>query len=288
MEIHTKSSPIPSMFFQPIDECGAVEVFNYTSTHHLSPHTQIINKHANVYLPYGYDRRQQYNVIYLLHGWTGNAEDFVSLDPSKFRNLLDNLIFYKKCSPFILVSPTWDCDNQEKDWDESCEEIASFWKEYLLDLIPAVESRYTTFANNVDYTGLKESRNHRLVGGFSLGGIATWYIFQKIPSIQNFYISMSGECWDENFNADANMVSNKMTSLISLMDDNNYLFYQCVGTKDSRYKKVNDFMSSFLTKIPDTEKRKFRYMIKENGFHSYKSAWEFLYNIIPAIFPYDF
>ena len=99
---------------------------------------------------------------------------------------------------------------------------------------------------------------------------------------------MSGECWDDNFNADANMVSNKLTSLISLMDDNNYLFYQCVGTKDSRYKKVNDFMSSFLTKIPDTEKRKFRYMIKENGFHSYKSAWEFLYNIIPAIFPYDF
>lgn len=284
--MYSFTKPLPLDFLQPIEKCGTVEVLNYISRHYSSHRKQTIFKHANIYLPYGYDKGLKYNVVYLLHGWTGNAEDFVSLEPSKFRNLLDNLICYKKCLPFILVSPTWDCDNVEKEWDESCTEISCFWEEYINDLVPAVESKYSTFAQYTDMGNLKKSYDHRIVGGFSMGGIATWYIFQNIPSVQKYYISMSGECWDMNNNTPSNEVSNQMLPLIEMMHDLNFQFYQCVGTKDTRYKKVNDFMLSLISKLSESDKNKFKYILKENGSHTYRSAWEFVYNVIPAIFPY--
>ena len=61
------------------------------------------------------------------------------------KNLFDNMIARGLTKPFIAVSPTWDKDNRAKDWGESTREAAVFSSEYINDLIPAVESRYSTY-----------------------------------------------------------------------------------------------------------------------------------------------
>ena len=45
-----------------------------------------ITKSAVVYLPFGYDENEKYNVYYLMHGWTGHAGDF--FEHSNILNIL--------------------------------------------------------------------------------------------------------------------------------------------------------------------------------------------------------
>lgn len=63
--------------------------------------------------------------------------------------------------PVIVVSPTWDKDNRAKDWGESCGEIAVFHNEYENDLVPAVESRFSTYAETTDRAGIHPHHPHQ-------------------------------------------------------------------------------------------------------------------------------
>ena len=76
-------------------------------------------------------------------------------------HIFDNLIQRGLCRPFIAVSPTWDKDNQSKGWGESTQEAAVFSQEYVNDLIPAVETRYSTYLESPDEAGILASRDHR-------------------------------------------------------------------------------------------------------------------------------
>ena len=108
-------------------------------------------------------------------------------------NIFDNLIQRGLCRPFIAVSPTWDKDNRSKDWGESTREAAVFSHEYVNDLIPAVETRYSTYLAEATPEGILASRAHRAIGGFSLGSITTWYVFEQAFAYSRMYLPMSGD-----------------------------------------------------------------------------------------------
>lgn len=117
------TTPVPSEFFQAATQQGAIELVEYESKDYTSASRPTTHKPAYVYVPYGYDPSQKYDVIYLLHGWTGVAEEYFLGRSGNSRtglvNIFDNLIQRGLCRPFIAVSPTWDKDNQSKDWSES-------------------------------------------------------------------------------------------------------------------------------------------------------------------------
>lgn len=50
--------------------------------------------------------------------------------------------------------------------------------ELLNDLIPAVESRYSTYAEDTTPVGIAASRDHRGFGGFSMGSVNMWCTFR--------------------------------------------------------------------------------------------------------------
>ena len=183
---------VPSEFFQTASQQGTIELLEYDSRDYTSssrPATRrsaqrdassreaSLKKPAYVYLPYGYDQIQKYDVIYLLHGWTGVAQEYFLGRSGNSRtglvNIFDNLIQRGLCRPFIAVSPTWDKDNQSKGWGESTQEAAVFSQEYVGDLIPAVETHYSTYLESPTEAGILASRQHRAIGGFSLGSITT-------------------------------------------------------------------------------------------------------------------
>lgn len=124
---------------------------------------------ACVYLPCGYDGAQRYDVLYLLHG-AGEDEGYWLSEESGARALLDGMIAAGLCPPVIVVTP---CLASEKNG--GLNGTATFRYELRGDLIPAVESQYSTWAGgDVSPESLTQSRAHRAYAGLSLGSEAGW------------------------------------------------------------------------------------------------------------------
>lgn len=64
---------IPEEYKKPADHPGTLEKLTYETWESFSyeDHSQKLTKEVCVYLPYGYDENEKYNVFYLSHGgWT--------------------------------------------------------------------------------------------------------------------------------------------------------------------------------------------------------------------------
>lgn len=148
---------------------GTVEKITYRTKAYATDEREV-EKSAYVYLPYGYDETKEYNILYLLHG-TGNDESYWLIEKSYNKTMLDNMIADGVIEPLIVVTPTFyvedDCmDDQDKL-------TYSFQYELRNDLMPAVESTYSTYAESCDAQGFEASRDHRAFAGLSRGAVTT-------------------------------------------------------------------------------------------------------------------
>lgn len=66
---------VPGQYLSETTQQGQVVRIEYESKDYTRDDRPATRKPAYVYLPYGYDESRQYNVVYLMHGWTGTAED---------------------------------------------------------------------------------------------------------------------------------------------------------------------------------------------------------------------
>lgn len=286
------TTAVPDAYFETSGQQGRVEVLWYDSKDYTQADQPATRKPAYVYLPYGYDPSKQYDIIYLLHGWTGTAEEYFGMSSRpQLKNLMDNMIAHGLCRPFIAVSPTWDKDDQAKDWGESTEEAAVFANEYVNDLLPAVESHYSTYAQSTDRAGLLNSRAHRAIGGFSLGSITTWYIFEHAFDYSRFYLPMSGDNWHEGMYGGEYYPDETARFLASVVNGSQYKgdFYvwYAVGTDDVRYAQTNN-QALAMAKLTDTfNSQNFSYHQKQGGHHDMQAVWEFIYNALPSFFPLE-
>ena len=282
---------VPSQYFSEATEQGQVVRIEYDSKDYTRDDRPATRKPAYVYLPYGYDENQQYDVVYLMHGWTGTAEDSFETLGGTQKNILDWMIQQGDCKPVIVVSPTWDKDNQSKDWGESCEEIAVFHNEYENDLIPAVESRFSTYAETTDRAGIVASRDHRAFGGFSLGSVTTWYIFEHCFDLQRFFLPMSGDSWHVSTFGGQTAPEQTAQFLASVVQaspygtDNGFHIWHAVGTQDARFYQTHNQAMACMQLTDVFTPHNFSYHQREGGQHDYNSVVEFVYNALPFFFP---
>ncbi len=134
---------------------GRLEMIQYESK------TVGTTRSLNVYTPPGYTTDTRYPVLYLLHGIGGDETEWQRFaDPL---NLLDNLIADGKAAPMIVVMPNGRAqknDRAEGDVFASAPAFATFEKDLLNDVIPAIEGRYS----------VKADRDSRAIAGLSMGG----------------------------------------------------------------------------------------------------------------------
>ena len=131
-----------------------------------------VTKSAYVYLPFGYDEQKQYDILYLMHG-TGDDESYWLKEYSYNKTMVDNLIYYGDIQPLIIVTPTF---YTEDDCADNLDELTySFKDELRLDLMPYIESRYSTYAESADDKGFGESRDHRAFAGLSRGAVTMYH-----------------------------------------------------------------------------------------------------------------
>ena len=204
------------------DEAGTIVHISYPSRDYFLD-GKAITKEANVYLPYGYSEDNKYNVLYLMHGIGGDEAEWGMVDDdSLVKRMMDNLIYYKEITPFIVVTPngrsTENCAREGSDFNS----FYVFGKELRNDLIPYIEANYSTY---VDADNMSLAREHRAMAGLSMGGMQTINIG-------------IGECIDlfSYFGAfSAAPTSNPAAKTARLLKDSPYeiaYFYNICGTED--------------------------------------------------------
>ncbi len=134
---------------------GRLEMIEYDSK------TVGTKRKMQVYTPPGYSKEKKYPVLYLLHGIGGDETEWQRFAQPDV--LLDNLIADGQAVPMIVVMPNGRAqknDRSEGDVFKSAPSFATFERDLLDDVIPAIESRYST----------ETTREHRALAGLSMGG----------------------------------------------------------------------------------------------------------------------
>lgn len=284
----TYTTEVPETYRQEAEEQGQVIRVEYETRDYARSSDAAITKPAYVYLPYGYDENDtqtKYDILYMMHGWTMTAEDYFDKNSSDMVYILDNLIEHGDMPPVIVVSATFDTENQPQSFGRSTEEIAVFHQELRNDLIPFIESRFNTYAEGSSAEGFRNSREHRAFTGFSLGGVTTWYQFiYNLDYIKGF-IPMSGDCWILGTYGGRYQPEETTEYLENVVKDGgwneeDFYIYAGIGTEDPIWDQVNNQLEVMLESDVFTEKN-LHYAIKKGGRHDMEAATEYLYHALP-------
>lgn len=134
---------------------GKLEMIEYDSL------TVGTKRKLQVYTPPGYSSEKKYPVLYLLHGIGGDETEWQRFASPNL--VLDNLIAEGKAVPMIIVMPNGRAqknDRAEGNVMAAAPAFANFERDLLDDVIPAIQSRYSTYTN----------REQRALAGLSMGG----------------------------------------------------------------------------------------------------------------------
>jgi len=131
---------------------------------------------ALVYLPYGYDQNvaeDQYSVLYLHHGGGQSPEWLFTgeYSGSLLKSMLDRMIDQGLIRKNLIVCALSLSGN--------------YYKEFQENLMPDFEKKYHII----------KDRDHRAFGGFSMGAMATWTMFEHCLKDISFFIPISGDSW---------------------------------------------------------------------------------------------
>ena len=189
---------VPEGYTSPADHQGRLEKLEYQTWESFSydSRTQRLTKTAWVYLPYGYTEEKQYNVMYLSHGGWSNETTIMGTPnaPHAFKHIMDHAIEDGKIQPLIIVLPTYNntSPSDSGNYSLALRLTDNFHNELVNDLIPAVESKYSTYAESTGRDGLAASRDHRGFGGFSMGSMNTWHTFEHALDYFRYFAPSSG------------------------------------------------------------------------------------------------
>lgn len=264
---------MPAKMLRATDKKGTVERFLY-NTHTYDERVSLpLAKSAWVYLPYGYDKSKQYNVLYLLHGGGVNEDWWFKMFPDTV-TILDNMMALGICKPCIIVTPTY---YRGSDADRNPEFITEhFHYELRNDLIPAIESRYSSYAcGNVSEENLVRTRKHRAFAGLSLGSMTTYRAaFYNNYDLFSWYGMFSGCCGPKGDHAAE--IKRIIETLEKGVKNNLPLDYMfcCNGDRDIAYEEHIDIMKN-VTESCDILKQgqNYDFYIIPGGVHDMK-AWQ--------------
>ncbi|MBQ6491475.1 MAG: hypothetical protein IJI88_04300 [Atopobiaceae bacterium] len=189
---------IPDAYRTPAEHPGTLERLDYQTydSFNFGVPGHELEKTAWVYVPYGYDPERRYDVLYLSHGgWSNETTQMGTPDnPSRLKLAVDHAIEDGLIEPLIMVMPTYNnlSASDSGDYSLALQLTDNFHNELTESLIPAVESRYSTHAEDVTPEGIAASRDHRAFGGFSMGSVNTWHTFEYCLPYFSMFIPMSG------------------------------------------------------------------------------------------------
>ena len=275
---------IPDGYENPATQQGTLNKLTYDTWEAFSyeQKSNKITKEAWVYLPYGYTDEEEYNVFYLSHGGWSNETTLMGTDdnPKSFKNVIDNAIQDGNIKPLIIVLPTYNntSENDSGDYSLAIQLTNQFHNELVNDLIPAVESKYSTYAKDTTPQGLKESRDHRGFGGFSMGSVNTWNTFRYCLDYFRYFMPMSG-----SYTTDGEYMADLVRQQGYSSQD--FFIFAASGTDDFAYSAFKAQImamannSGGMFKLAKNESEGNMSFLEREGYkHDAKATDEYTYN----------
>ena len=193
---------------------------------------------------------------------------------------MDHAIEDGKIKPLIIVLPTYNNTSEEDSGDYSLaiQLTNQFHNELVNDLIPAVERKFSTYAENVTEEGLEASRDHRGFGGFSMGSVNTWNTFRYCLDYFRYFMPMSG-----SYSTDGQYMADLVRQQGYGSDD--FFIFSASGTNDFAY---HAFKAQIMAMAQDSDGM-FRFannetdgnlsFLEREGYeHDQKACDEYTYN----------
>lgn len=282
--IPDKLEYIPDSYKQPATQQGTLNKLTYQTWESFTyeNHTQRLTKDAWVYLPYDYLQDQQYNIFYLSHGGWSNETTLMGTDrnPTYFKNVIDHAIEDGKMQPMILVLPTYNntSESDSGDYSLALELTDQFHNELINDLIPAVESKYSTYAKDTTLEGLKESRDHRGFGGFSMGSVNTWCTFRYCLDYFRYFMPMSG-----SYSTDGDYMAQLVKEQGYKPED--FFIFAASGSDDFAYSSFRSQIMAMENASDNTfrfgtseSNGNLAFLVREGYSHDATANYEYMYN----------
>ncbi len=275
---------MPEDMMRETDHRGEVRKFSYDTQTYDEKESRPLRKGAWVYLPHGYDEGRQYDILYLLHGGGVNEDWWFKTFPDTVF-MLDNMVERQICPPCIIVTPTYYRGEEE---DRDAEYITEhFCHELRRDLIPVVESAFSTFAGrNVSEDNLVRTRSHRAFAGLSLGSMTTYRAaLYNNYDLFSWYGPFSGCCGPKG---DRGAEVERIVSTLAEGEHRglklDYLFC-CNGDRDIAYEEHREIMDKALPLCPQLiPGENYDFYTIPGGVHDMK-AWQLdLYHALQVFF----
>lgn len=254
-------NPRRNVLFVPGPESSAYEVKDIphgdTRAVWYSSATMKTRRRMLVYTPPGYDRSsERYPVLYLLHGWGGDEEEWTNA--GYLPAIMDRLLAEKKIKPMLVIMPNGHPDEPaaphvvpgprratlpSAQVSEMHTRLSS--QGMLDDVMPFVEANYR----------VKGNRENRAIAGLSMGGEQAVFIglnhldrFAWIGSFSGAFVMLPGRTapagpTDSGINAA--MLAANFPQLSASASQRLHLLYFSCGTDDGLIA-VNRDMKKWL------------------------------------------
>lgn len=236
----------------------------------------------NVYLPYGYDSSKQYNVFYFMHGMGDNENSLLYNDNSEAQHMFDNMIANGDIDPMIIVTPTFNKVSADTFYNAE-----NFYKEFRASVVPFVEEKYATYAKSTSEADLRASRMHRAYGGFSMGSVSTWAVFENCVDIVAYFMPMSGAHHWGTGSPDVNALARAVDK--AGLKKNEYFIMSATGTSDFAIDMLRPQIES-MKKLPqfeytsDFSKGNLWFILANGGGHDWFYLRRYVYDCLPFFF----
>lgn len=277
--------PIKDKYKEEVEEKGTLETLTYpTHAYGIKGSEDAeIEKTLQVYLPYGYDPANQYNVVYIMHGG-GDSEYYWFNDEPVYEGsmvfgrstklVLNKMLHDGKIEPTIFVAPTYVTKHDGKEISD----FEGFEKELRNDIIPFIEAKYATYASgDVSEENLIATRAHRAFCGYSMGSICT---LQSAMMRNLDYIGYFGAFSGAKTDIDA------FKEAIEGFGLDVFYMYNGNGTNDIAHDEHEKFAADILKKMPETFRngKNFAWIDFKGGSHAYNCWLVDLYNCMLVFF----
>lgn len=293
-ELWNQTTSVPSEYYLETTLKGKVEQINYVTKDYVDGNGSERPNTAYIYLPYGYDdsSNQCYNVFYFIHGYGETAASLFQNEDGMVCNLLDHMMANCDMAPTIVVSTSYDYGDPVESYPDEDPYCKAFPQELVNDLIPLVESRYHTYTKATDLATIEFSREHRAIGGFSMGAVSTWYAMEQSAACFKYYMPISSDCWSlgrfagsENPTETADYLATIVRSPDISQQD--YYIWACSGSKDVAYDRIWTQVQA-MSKIKDVfSVPNLTFHEQEGARHEFSSIAGYLYNALPFFFPHQ-
>lgn len=246
--------PVPMEYLSACESAGNVKKLTYR------------DKFILLYTPAKPAKR----ILYLIHG--GGGDQYAFFCPA-FLNMVDHMIARGELEPLYIVSPCF-YDPKETDKNPASSGIAvkKFIKELREEVLPLAE-------NN---TGRYFTREERVISGFSMGGVTTWYAFLEALDLFYCFMPLSGDSWVCGEKGGGEQPEATARALVDAVTRQGAPDFRIHAITDIAFPNLDSQIKA-MAAYPDVFGDRVHYDVMEGGVHDYETIFRYLYNALPEI-----